>query len=51
MCVLLALLLCRVIPRWHGMGFTAMCTQCKSFAIVVYIHVWGSSSIVILRIL
>ena len=32
MCVLLALLLCSVIQRWHGVGFTAMCTQCARSA-------------------
>ena len=32
MCVLWALLLCSVIQRWHGVGFTAMCTQCARSA-------------------
>ena len=30
MCVLLALLLGYVALRWHGRGFTAMCTQCSA---------------------
>ena len=36
MCVLLALLLCSVIQRWHGVGFTAMCTQCARSAHAVH---------------
>ena len=32
MCVLLALLLCSVIQRLHGVGFTAMRTQCARSA-------------------